>query len=83
MASCCSSLPRCRATRTARIRFVLRARKGDRRLVEEQATALIVSFTMIGKRLEAAKHASEGDVVAVRCYLLSVEALLAQLFIAS
>lgn len=69
-------------TRTARIRFVLRARKGDRRLVEEQATALIASFTMIGTRLEAAKHASEGDAVAVTCYLLSVEALLAQLFIA-
>lgn len=69
-------------TRAARIRFVLRTRKGDRRLVEEQATALIVSFTMIGKRLEAAKHASEGDVVAVRCYLLSAEALLAQLFLA-
>ncbi|HEY5182404.1 MAG TPA: hypothetical protein VIJ07_21965 [Dermatophilaceae bacterium] len=60
----------------------MRTRKGDRRLVEEQATALIVSFTMIGKRLEAAKHASEGDVVAVRCYLLSAEALLAQLFLA-
>jgi hypothetical protein len=69
-------------TRAARIRFVLRARRGDRRLVEEQATALIVSFTMIGQRLEAAKHASQGDVVAVRCYLLSAEALLAQLFLA-
>ena len=58
-----------RLTRAARIRFVLRARKEDRRLAEEQATALIVSFTMISRRLEAAKHASEGNVVTVRYHL--------------
>jgi hypothetical protein len=71
-----------RLTRAARIRFVLRARKEDRRLAEEQAAAVIASFTMISRRLEAAKHASEGDVVAVRCHLLAAEALLAQLFLA-
>jgi hypothetical protein len=69
-------------TRAARIRFVLRTRTGDRRLVEEQAAALIGSFTMIGRRLEAAKHASELDVTAVRSHLMSAEALLIQLFIA-
>jgi hypothetical protein len=71
-----------RLTRAARIRFILRTREGDRRLVEEQTVALIATCTMLRERLEAAKHASERDVVAVTCYLLSAEALLAQLFIA-
>jgi hypothetical protein len=71
-----------RLTRAARIRFILRTRKGDRRLVEEQTVALIATCTMLRERLEAAKHASERDVVAVTCYLLSAEALLAQLFLA-
>jgi hypothetical protein len=71
-----------RLTRAARIRFILRTRKGDRRLVEEQTVALIATCTLISQRLQAAKHVSEHDVVTVTCCLLSAEALLAQLFIA-
>jgi hypothetical protein len=59
----------------------LRTRKGDRRLVEEQTVALIATCTLISQRLQAAKHASELDVTAVRSYLMAAEALLIQLFI--
>lgn|GEM_PF-5197944 len=50
--------------------------------MEEQTVALIATCTLISQRLQAAKHVSEHDVVAVTCYLLSAEALLAQLFVA-
>lgn len=71
-----------KVTRSARVRFVLRDRKGDIKIVEAQAAALDAAVAATHSRLQAAKHASEGDLVQVRSHLLTTEALLNQLFAA-
>jgi hypothetical protein len=69
-----------RPTRAARLHFALRCRASDRMLVESQASALAVIHRELLGRLQASKHASAGNVAAVRAHLLSAEALLHQLF---
>jgi hypothetical protein len=70
-----------RPTHAARIRYLLRDREGDRNLVEAQVKAIVATHSEVTSRLQAAKHASTGDISAVRTYLLTVEVVLAQLFL--
>jgi hypothetical protein len=70
-----------RPTRGARVRYVLRDRKGDQKLVEAQVDAAVAFINELIGRLQAAKHASVGDITAVRAHLVSVESALGQLFV--
>lgn len=70
-----------RPTRGARVRYVLRDRKGDQKLVEAQVDAAVAFINELIGRLQAAKHASVGDIAAVRAHLVSVESALGQLFV--
>ena len=63
------------------MRFLLRDRRGERDLLEEHLSSVMRTFGLVRSRLEAAKHASAGDIVAVQGYLLSVEALLVELLL--
>lgn len=67
-----------RPTRGARVRYLLRNRKGDQKLVETQVDAVVNELI---RRLQAAKHASVGDVPAVRALLVCVESILGQLYL--
>jgi hypothetical protein len=70
-----------RLTRAARIGFILRERPGDRELLEAEEKVLIAGLAVVRGRLEAAKHASEGDIVGVQGHLMAAEAMLIQLFL--
>lgn len=70
-----------RPTRGARVRYVLRNRKGDQKLVEVQVDAAVTFVNELFGRLQAAKHASVGDITVVRAHLVSVESILGQLYV--
>ena len=70
-----------RPTRTARVRFLMRNRGGDRKVVEAQVNALAAATNATHARLEGAKHASEVTVLEVQCYLMSAESILSALFV--
>lgn len=65
-----------RVTRRARIRFIYRGRKDERVLVTKEVEAVEASVDILVKRLNAGKHASAGDLTAVRANLTSVESVL-------
>lgn len=58
-----------RPTRAGRLHYLLRDRKGERKLIDSQASALVVVHGELISRLQASKHASAGNVAAVRAYL--------------
>ena len=68
-------------TRSARIRYILRQRKVDTKLVQSQETALTDMCRELVSQQNAAKHASRGSLAAVTAYLISTEAFLHQLFL--
>jgi hypothetical protein len=70
-----------RLTRAARIGFILRKRPGDRELLDAEEKVLVAGLAVVRGRLEAAKHASEGDIVGVQGHLMAAEAMLIQLFL--
>lgn|GEM_PF-3372013 len=70
-----------RLTRAARIGFILRERPGDRELLDAEEKVLVAGLAVVRGRLEAAKHASEGDIVGVQGHLMAAEAMLIQLFL--
>jgi hypothetical protein len=70
-----------RPTRSARVKFVLRARPGDRTMVDAQVSALATLSRELVSRLQAAKHSSASSQAAAEACLLAVEALLHQLFL--
>lgn len=70
-----------RLTRTARVRYVMRGRRGERKLVEAEIEAVSKSVDQLVGRLNAGKHASEGDLQGMRMLLLSTEAILTGLLI--
>jgi hypothetical protein len=72
-----------RLTRAARVRYILRDRKGERRLVEEQEAAVIAGVSLLQERLQAAKHASAGNLVTLQGQLLAAEGFLIQLFVSA
>lgn len=69
-----------KVTRSARVRYTLRNRKGDIKLVESQAAMLAAAVTATHERLQATKHASAGDLTQARSHLMTTEAILSQLF---
>jgi hypothetical protein len=71
---------RARPTRAGRVRYLMRERQGDRAVVESQVEALVKCVEATHARLQGAKHASQGDVVQVRCHLMTTESILSQLF---
>lgn len=73
-------LPAGKVTRKARVRYTLRTRKGDVKVVEAQADALETAVTASHDRLQAMKHAASGDLIQARSHLMTTEALLIQLF---
>lgn len=70
-----------RATRAGQIRYLLRNRAGDSKLVERQVDSLIALANELIGRIQAAKHRSNGDVTSVCAHLVAVEAVLHQLFL--
>lgn len=72
-----------RWTRAARIRYLLRYSGYSPKLAEQQAIALCASQAEVNQRLQAAKHASVGDVEATKVHLVTAEAILSQLFSAA
>ena len=58
-----------RLTRAARIGFILRERPGDRDLLAAEEKPLVAGLAVVRGRLEAVKHASEGDIVDVQGHL--------------
>jgi hypothetical protein len=68
-----------RPTRTDRIRFILRNRKGDISLLGSQCAALATMCSELISRQNAVKHASQATLQAATAYLISVEAFLHQL----
>ncbi|WP_344193319.1 hypothetical protein [Pedococcus aerophilus] len=66
--------------RKARVRYLLRDRKGDMKVVEAQADALSAAVEGNQSRLQAAKHASSGDLAQARAHLVTAESILTQLF---
>jgi hypothetical protein len=70
-----------RPTRGARVRYLLRNRKGDQKLVEVQVEAAVTFVNELVGRLQATKHASVGDITVVRAHLVSVESILGQLYV--
>jgi hypothetical protein len=71
-----------RPTRAARIRYLLRDRMSDAKLVVSQAESIVKLTDELVRRIQAAKHASSGNLATVRAHLVSVEAVLHELFAA-
>lgn len=63
-----------------RIRYLMRRRPGDAKLAQRQANSVVRLASDLVGRIQAAKHASTGNVAAVRSHLISIEALLHRLF---
>lgn len=63
-------------TQSARLRYALRGRKGERKLVVAEVEAVCASVGELVGRLNAGKHASAGDLAAVRANLLATESVL-------
>lgn len=72
-----------RPTRAARVRYVLRSRNNDLKLVEAHVESLVTMAASLNSRIQAAKHASTTNVSAVRSYLITVESVLHLLFTVS
>lgn len=70
-------------TRSLRIKFIVRGLGSERTVAVGQFESLATMLTPLHGRLEAAKHASQGDVTIVRSLLLSAESLLTMLFLSS
>lgn len=70
-----------RATRTGQIRYLLRDRGRDARLVERQVESIAALANDVVGRIQAAKHASNGSVITIRAHLMTVEVVLHQLFL--
>lgn len=66
-------------TYALRVRYVLRERKSDRKLILSQIDAVVGQVPELRSRLQAGKHASSGSLSALRAHLVSVEAVLMQL----
>ncbi|NEA56641.1 hypothetical protein G3I60_21495 [Streptomyces sp. SID13666] len=64
-----------------RVKYLVRNLGGPRPLVESQAAAFASVVGRLRKQLQATKHASIGDVVAVRTLLITAESLLISLFV--
>lgn len=72
-----------RPTRSARVRYLLRDRKGDAKLVEAQVASMVAASNELCARLQATKHKSAATITGARSYLVAVEAVLHQLFLGS
>jgi len=70
-----------RATRSGQIRYLLRDRPGDVKLVESQVQSLVSLANAVMVRLQAIKHSSTGSVAGARALLVTAEAVLHQLFL--
>ncbi|HXH78378.1 hypothetical protein [Nocardioides sp.] len=68
-----------RITRSARVRFLMRGRKKERKLVLSQIQALDASVGELISRLNAGKHASVGDMHTAQTNLMVTEAVLSAL----
>lgn len=68
-----------RITRSARVRFLMRGRKKERKLVQSQIQALDASVGELVSRLNAGKHASVGDVRTAQTNLMVTETVLSAL----
>jgi len=66
---------------TLRVKFLAQRLGGERTVVVAQFESLASFHTSLRGRLQAAKHASQGDLTTVRSLLLSAEYLLMQLFL--
>jgi hypothetical protein len=64
-----------------RVRFLANRLGGERTVVEAQAEALALLHRRVRDRLQAVKHASRGDVAAVRTLLVTGESLLVALLL--
>jgi len=64
-----------------RVKYLVRNLSGPRPLVESQATAFASVVGRLRKQLQATKHASAGDLVAVRNLLITAESLLISLLV--
>lgn len=64
-----------------RVRYLLRDLPGPRDLVVHQVEAFASVVGRLRGRLEAAKHASQGDVVAVQALVIQAESLLVTLLV--
>jgi hypothetical protein len=64
-----------------RVRFLANQLGGERAVVEAQAEALALLHRRVRDRLQAAKHASRGDIAAVRTLLVTGESLLITLLL--
>ena len=71
-----------RPTRALRVKFIAQGLGDQRTVVVAQYESLASILGPLHSRLEAAKHASQGDVTTVRSLLLSAESLLTMLFLA-
>lgn len=68
-----------RPTRKARIRYAMRNRSGERKLVAAEVEAVCASVDELAGRLNAGKHASVGSAAVLRANLVSTEAVLLRL----
>jgi len=68
-------------THGARLRFLLRNRKGDRRLLQAQLSSLTIMRSELSSKFNAAKHASVGNSDEMETHLISIEAYLLQVFL--
>jgi hypothetical protein len=64
-----------------RVRYLFRDLPGPRDLVVHQVDAFSAVVSRLRGRLEAAKHASQGDLVAVQALVIQAESLLITLFV--
>lgn len=64
-----------------RVRYLFRDLAGPRDLVVAQADAFATVVKRLRSRLEAAKHASQAELVAVQALLTQAESLLITLFV--
>ena len=68
-----------RPTYGTRARYILRDHGSQQKLVVSQVEAVVEQVPELRSRLQAAKHASSGSLVALKAHLVSTEAVLVQL----
>jgi hypothetical protein len=69
-----------RPPRALRVRYLFRDLAGPRDLVVGQVEAFATVVGRLNGRLQATKHASQGDLVAVRALVVHAESLLLTIF---
>ncbi|RKN03101.1 hypothetical protein D7319_32240 [Streptomyces radicis] len=77
------SQPANRLTRPVRIRYIAVRHSADPRMCLALVDNLLIIAQRLNGRLQALKHASEGDLAAVRTLLIAAESFLSHLFLAS